>query len=80
MIFFSLSLVLYDIVILYKIRRLLSPASGAYLVVGISDKAVTVKMPVSISAMVVVLGDNSPSVTSENSASATLDENGVAWN
>ncbi len=41
---------------------------------------VTIKMPVSLSAMVIVLGDNSPSLKTESSVSVTLDENGVAWN
>ena len=54
--------------------------SGDYLTVGIGDSTATVKMPVSLSAVVIVLGDNSPSVKTENSTSALLDENGVAWN
>ena len=57
----------------------LSLNSGSYLVVGIGDTTATVKMPVSISAFVVVLGDNSPSISSESSTSQTLDGNGVAW-
>ena len=40
----------------------------------------TVKMPVSLSAIVIVLGDNSPNDSTENSTSFELDENGVAWN
>ena len=31
-------------------------------------------------AYVIVLGDNSPSITTKSSVSVTLDENGVAWN
>ena len=50
------------------------------MVVGIGDTTATVKMPVSLSAKVIVLGDNSPSIKTENSTSAALDENGVAWN
>ena len=53
---------------------------GNYLVVGIGDTTATAKMPVLLSAMVIVLGDNSPSIKTENSTSAALDENGVAWN
>ena len=55
-------------------------SSGSYLVVGIGNQTATIKMPASISAYVIVLGDNSPSITTESTASVTLDENGVAWN
>ena len=55
-------------------------SSGSFLVVGINNTTATVKMPASISsALVIVLGDSSPSVTTGSSASAVLDENGVAW-
>ena len=54
--------------------------SGNYLVVGIGDTTATIKMPVSLSAIVIVLGDNSPSIKTESSTSVSLDENGVAWN
>ena len=54
--------------------------SGSYLVVGVGNQTATIKMPTSISAYVIVLGDSSPSVTTESSVSVTLDENGVAWN
>ena len=57
----------------------LSLSSGSYLVVGIGETQATVKMPVSISAVVIVLGDNSPRTNVESSTSQTLDENGVAW-
>ena len=57
-----------------------SLTSGNYLVVGISDTTATIKMPVSLSAVVIVLGDNSPSIKTESSTSVSLDENGVAWN
>jgi hypothetical protein len=56
-----------------------SLTSGNYLIVGIGDTTATIRIPVSISAMVIVLGDNSPSVKTENSTTLTLDENGVAW-
>jgi len=55
--------------------------SGSYLTVKVSGKTVsTVKMPTSISAMVVYLGSKSASISSESSNSATLDDNGVYWN
>ncbi len=54
--------------------------SGSYLVVGIDKSTVTVKMPASISARVIVLGDTSPSIKAESSSSQELDSNGVAWN
>ena len=57
-----------------------SLTSGNYLVVGIGDTTATIKMPVSLSAIVIVLGDNSPSIKTESSTSVSLDENGVAWN
>ena len=57
----------------------MSLTNGGYLVVGIGDTTATIKMPVSLSAMVIVLGDNSPSIKTEASTSATLDDNGVAW-
>ena len=40
----------------------------------------TVKMPVALNSLVVVLGSNSPSIITESSTSQALDENGVAWN
>ena len=57
----------------------LSLTSGEFLVANIGGSTVTVKMPFSLSAVVVVLGDTSSSVKSENSTSLTLDENGVCW-
>ena len=54
--------------------------SGSYLVVGIKDTTATIKMPLSLSAFIVVLGDNSPSINTESTANVVLDENGVAWN
>ena len=56
-----------------------SLAAGEHLVVGIDGTTATVKMPVAMSAYVIVLGDNSPRVSTESSVSDTLDENGVAW-
>ena len=53
---------------------------GGYLIVGIGAQTATVKIPMSMSAYVIVLGDSSPSIGIESSVSVTLDENGVAWN
>ncbi len=58
----------------------LSVTSGNYLVVGIGDHTATIQMPVSLSAMVIVLGDSAPNVKTAASAGVTLDENGVCWN
>ena len=57
-----------------------SLTSGSYLVVGIGDTTATIKMPATINALVITLGDSSPSITTESSVSVALDENGVAWN
>lgn len=57
-----------------------SLTSDSYLVAEIGDTTATIKIPVSLSAMVIVLGDNSPSIKTESSTSTSLDENGVAWN
>jgi len=61
-------------------KKNVSLSTNGYLVVGIGSTTATIKMPVSLSAIVVVLGDNSPSISTESSASMALDENGVAWN
>lgn len=61
-------------------KKNVSVSNGGYLVVGIGNTTATIKMPVSLSGIVVVLGDNSPSISTESSASMVLDENGVAWN
>ena len=58
----------------------ISLTSGGYLVVGIGDTTATIKSPVSLNAMVIVLGSNAPSIKTESSTNLTLDENGVAWN
>ncbi len=60
-------------------KKNVSVSNGGYLVVGIGNTTATIKMPVSLSGIVVVLGDNSPSITTEGSTTQTLDENGVAW-
>ena len=61
-------------------KKNVSCSNGRYLVVGIGNTTATIKMPVSLSGIVVVLGDNSPGISTESSASMALDENGVAWN
>ena len=57
-----------------------SLTGGGYLVVGIGDAAVTIKIPASMSGLVIVLGSNAPNIKTETSTDLTLDENGVAWN
>lgn len=54
----------------------ISLTKNNYLV--ISD-VVTVKMPVSMSALVVVLGSTSSTITSSSSFTGTLDSNNVCW-
>ena len=58
----------------------LALTSGVYLVVNVGEETATVKMPVSLSALVIVLGDNSASISTRSSTDATLDSNGVSWN
>jgi hypothetical protein len=60
-------------------KKNVSVSNGGYLVVGIGNTTATIKMPVSLSAIVVVLGDKSPSITNEGSTAEMLDDNGVAW-
>ena len=58
----------------------MSLTKDSYLVAEIGGGTATVKMPASINALVITLGDSSPSITTESSVSVALDENGVAWN
>ena len=58
----------------------MSLTKDSYLVAEIGGGTATVKMPASINALVITLGDSSPSINTESSANVTLDENGVAWN
>ena len=51
-----------------------------YLVAEVGGGTATVKMPASINALVITLGDRSPSITTESSVSVELGGNGVAWN
>ena len=57
----------------------LSLTSGNYLVVDTENNGVTIKMPLSLSAFIVVLGDKNASITTATSTSQTLDTNNVAW-
>ncbi len=57
-----------------------SLSSGEFLIVSVGGNIATIKMPASISAKVIVLGDTSPSIGTESSTSLTLDSNGVSWN
>lgn len=57
-----------------------SLTSGSYLVVGIGNATATIKIPATINSLVIVLGDNSPSIKTETSTNLALDENGVLWN
>ena len=52
----------------------------SFLVAEIGGGTATIKMPASINALVITLGDSSPSITTESSVSVELDGNGVAWN
>ncbi len=58
----------------------MSLTKDSYLVAEIGGGTATVKMPASINALVITLGDSSPSITTESSVSVELDGNGVAWN
>lgn len=53
--------------------------NGSYLTVDIDGTSATVKMPCSMSAYVIVLGDKSASVSTATSSDATMDNNGVYW-
>ncbi|MBR6741891.1 MAG: carbohydrate-binding domain-containing protein [Clostridia bacterium] len=58
----------------------LSLGSGNYLVAKIGDTTATVKMPVDLNALVVILGDKAPSVEKKTETDVALDSNGVSWN
>lgn len=57
----------------------LSAREGEFLIATVEDVTATVKMPDSMSAVVIVLGDNHASVTTQASVSVTPDGNGVHW-
>ncbi len=56
-----------------------SLSSGQYLVVGIGSATATIRIPVTMSAYVIVLGNTAPSIQTESSTNLTLDENGILW-
>ncbi|MBR2454404.1 MAG: carbohydrate-binding domain-containing protein [Clostridia bacterium] len=58
----------------------LSLGSGNYLVAKIGDLTATVKMPVDLNALVVILGDKAPNVEKKTETDVALDSNGVSWN
>ena len=57
----------------------MSLIKDSYLMAEIGGTA-TIKMSASINALVITLGDKSPSIGTEAAVSVTLDENGVVWN
>ena len=57
----------------------ISLTSGSILVVKMDDTTAMIKVPLSLSAFVAVLGDSSPTITTESSTTETLDQNGVLW-
>lgn len=57
--------------------KTVSLKSGSYLTVS---GMATIELPVSINALVVVLGQSGANIASASSSSATFDANGVAWN
>lgn len=57
----------------------LSLTKDGYLKVGIGGDSVVIRMPVAISAYVVVLGSSSASIAFANESDAELDVNGVCW-
>lgn len=57
----------------------ISLSSGEFLITELSGACITVKMPLSLSATVVVLGDCDPGISAESDCASELDENGVAW-
>ena len=58
----------------------LSLTKDSYLVAEIGGGTATIKMPATINALVITLGDSSPNIETKSSVSVALDENGVAWN
>ena len=57
----------------------LSLTEGSILTVATKNADATIKMPCSLSALVVVLGDTAPNINTSASTDAILDQNGVAW-
>lgn len=62
-------------------KTTLNLTSGNYLTVAVSgNTVVTVEMPLSLSAMVIYLGDKSAKISTDSSTSADLDASGICWN
>lgn len=62
-------------------KTTLNLTKDSYLTVSADgNTAVTVEMPVSLSATVIYLGDKDAKITTENTVSASFDSNGVYWN
>lgn len=57
-----------------------SLTEGQILSVAVANTQAIVKMPCSLSAMLIVLGDSAATFAVGNATSAELDANGVAWN
>ena len=58
----------------------MSLTKDSYLVVNIGESIATVKMPATLNALVITLGDGAAGINTENESDAALDENGVGWN
>ena len=56
-----------------------SLSANDYLTIEIGDVTATIKMPSSMSAIIVVLGDSSPDIDTDDSTDKELDQNGVIW-
>lgn len=57
----------------------LSLSRGGYLVCKIGDDTLTYKMPVSLSALVITLGDSDSTISSKASSGHTLSEGELVW-
>ena len=61
-------------------KKSLSLSQNGYLTVSVSSNTVvTVRIPKTMTAYVVYLGNSSATIVSASSTSVTLDQNGVAW-
>ncbi len=58
----------------------MSLTAGKFLTAKIGAEQVTLRLPLSLEAAVIVLGDASSELVLHDSVSVTLDQNGVAWN
>ncbi len=57
----------------------MSLVKDQYLIVGIGNTTATVRIPASLSGMIIVLGSTSPNIQTADSTGLTLDSNGVFW-